>query len=270
MSINTVRVGDVTLTRVGYADVGIDPARVGLSPEQVAGVAWAEPIWAAGGEVRAGAAAWVIESGDARIVVDPALAADEILRNDTDAAAHQAAFAALLADAGFPRETFTHAITTHYEGVGMLAWRKSDGSWERFFPNAPILISQRELDAIDAGCFVVEPVMPQLRAQGALQPVVDDHAAVAAGVSLEHTGGHTPGHHIVRIDSNGEHAVIVGHLAVSALHVATGECPPEHMDYVLADQALEKLLAEDTVLIGPLWPTPGAGRWNGHELIPVS
>ena len=93
----------------------------------------------------------MIESGDARIVVDPAFAADEILRNDNDAAAHQEAFAALLAAAGFPRESFTHAIATHYEGVGMLAWRNDDGSWERFFPNAPILMSQRELDAIDAG-----------------------------------------------------------------------------------------------------------------------
>src|SRR5450755_3892151 len=108
MTTNTVRVGDVMLTRVGYADVGIDPARVGLSAEDVAGVAWAEPTWAHDGEVRVGAAAWVIESGDARIVVDPAIAADDILRNDTDAAAHQEAFAALLDEAGFPRDTFTH------------------------------------------------------------------------------------------------------------------------------------------------------------------
>ena len=31
----------------------------------------------------------------------------------------------------------------------------------------------------------------------------------------------------------------------------------------------EKLLAEDAVLIGPLWPAPGAGRWTGDELVPV-
>jgi len=34
MTTNTIRVGDVVLTRIGYADVGIDPARVGLTPEQ--------------------------------------------------------------------------------------------------------------------------------------------------------------------------------------------------------------------------------------------
>jgi glyoxylase-like metal-dependent hydrolase (beta-lactamase superfamily II) len=269
MSTNTVRVGSLQLTRVGYADVVVDPARLGLSPEEIASISWAEPLWADGAEVRAGAAAWVIESGDARIVVDPACSADEILRNDNDAAAHQAAFAALLESAGFPRETFTHAIATHYEGVGMLAWRNDDGTWERFFPNAPILISQRELDAMDAGVFAAEPIMPLLRAQGALQAVTGDVARVTDDVSLEHTGGHTPGHQIVRISSGGEQAVIVGHLAVSALHVATGECPPEHMDSGVANDALEKLLAEDTVLIGPLWPTPGAGRWDGRELTPA-
>jgi glyoxylase-like metal-dependent hydrolase (beta-lactamase superfamily II) len=269
MSLNTVRVGDVLLTRVGYADVSIEPGRVGLSADDVAGVTWAEPLWAHGGEVRAGAAVWVIESGDARIVVDPAFAADEILRNDNDAAAHQEAFAALLAGAGFPRESITHAIATHYEGVGMLAWRNDDGSWERFFPNAPILMSQRELDAIDAGAVPSESVMPRLRAQGALRGV-SDHEQLTDAVSIELTGGHTPGHQIVRVSSGGAQAVIVGHLAVSALHLATGECPPEHMDPAGANTALEKLLAEDAVLIGPLWPAPGAGRWNGRALVAVA
>jgi glyoxylase-like metal-dependent hydrolase (beta-lactamase superfamily II) len=269
MTTNTIRVGNVTLTRVGYADVGVDPARVGLSREQVAAIPWAEPLWAAGGEVRAGAAAWVIDSGDARIVVDPAFAADPILRNDHDAAAHQTAFAALLASAGFARETFTHAIATHYEGVGMLGWRNDDGSWERFFSNAPILMSQAELDAMDAGQVMSEAVMPQLRAQGAVQAVPGGGMSVTEDVSVVHTGGHSPGHQIVRVSSCGEHAVIVGHLAVSALHLATGECPQEHMDSHVANVALEKLLAEDTVLIGPLWPAPGAGRWDGERLIPV-
>jgi glyoxylase-like metal-dependent hydrolase (beta-lactamase superfamily II) len=269
MSTHTIRVGNVELTRVGYADVGVDPVRVGLSPEAVAAVSWAEPVWAERGEVRAGAAAWVIDSGDARIVVDPAFAADDILRNDNDAAAHQTAFAALLASAGFPRESFTHAVATHYEGVGMLAWRNDDGTWERFFPNAPILMSQAELDAMDAGLVTLEHVMPQLRAQGAVQAVTDASARLTDDVSIEHTGGHSPGHQIVRVSSDGEHAVIVGHLAVSALHLATGECPAEHVDSHVANTELEKLLAEDAVLIGPLWPAPGAGRWDGERLIPV-
>ena len=41
------------------------------------------------------------------------------------------------------------------------------------------------------------------------------------------------------------------------------------MDPGVANDALEKLLAEDAVLIGPLWPAPGAGRWDGRELTPA-
>jgi hypothetical protein len=128
VSVNRVDVGNVTLTRVGYADVDIAPEAVGLSARDIAAVGWATPLWAQGDQLRAGAAAWIIESGDACIVVDPALAADEILRNDYDAAVHQAAFAALLADAGFAREAITHAIATHVEGIGMFAWRNDDGT----------------------------------------------------------------------------------------------------------------------------------------------
>ena len=103
MSTNTIRVGSVLLTRVGYVDVGIPPERVGLTPAQIGEVPWAEPTWAKGEELLAGAAVWVIDDSDARIAVDPAQAADEILRSDADAAAHQEAFAAILDAAGMPR-----------------------------------------------------------------------------------------------------------------------------------------------------------------------
>jgi glyoxylase-like metal-dependent hydrolase (beta-lactamase superfamily II) len=270
VTVTKLQIGNVAVTRVGYVDVGIPPERVGLSVEQIASVEWAEPVWASGGEIRAGAAAWVIECGDARIVVDPALAADDILRSDADAAAHQEAFAALLADAGFPRESITHAVATHYEGVGMFAWRNDDGTWTRFFPNAPILMSRTELDAMDAGQLFAEPIMPQLRAQGALVAVDGDRVDLTDDVALELTGGHSPGHQVVRVHSNGEQAVIVGHLAVSAVHLGTGYCAEEHIDPDRALEVMDKLLTEDAILIGPLWPEPGAGRMAEGRFVPVS
>jgi len=270
MSINEVPVGTVQLTRVGYVDVTINPARVGLTPAQIASVPWAEPLWAAGDGLRAGAAVWVIQDGDARIAVDPAQAADEIIRTDADASVHQEAFAALLESAGMPRESFTHAIATHMEGIGMWAWRNDDGSWAPFFPNAPILVSQRELDAVDRGEHPspVHRAFTQLRALGALQAVDDGHK-VTEHVSLEHVGGHTPGHQFVRIQSGDATAVMVGHVAVTALHLVTGPCPQQHPWPDVAQARIETLLTEDAVLIGPLWPQPGAGRWDGEKLVAV-
>ncbi len=270
MTTQQLSIGDVRLTRVCYADVNVSAETVGLTAGDINGIEWASPVWAEGNNARAAAAAWIIEHDGERIVVDPAQAADQILRSDTDAAVHQEAFAQLLADAGFPRASFTQAIASHLEGVGMFGWRNDDGSWEPFFPNAPILVTQRELDDVDSG--TQTPAMPevvaQLRANGAFR-AVGDTTKVTSAITLERDGGHCPGHVLVRIESNGEHAVIVGHLAVSPLLVATGPNSIENRDAAGAWETTVALRDSGAILLGPLWPTPGAGRWDGARLVPV-
>jgi len=118
-------------------------------------------------------------------------------------------FAAALARAGFPRESITHAVATHFDGIGMLAWRNDDGSWAPFFPNAPVLYSTRELEAMD--------VSPYLDARS-LQPA-GEHHELTSEVWLEHTGVHSPGHQIVRIESDGERALFVADLVPTSAHV---------------------------------------------------
>ena len=267
--MTTLRIGDVSLTRVSYAEVDVEPEQVGLTASEVAS-AGAPPEWVNGDRPRASASAWIIDDGGARIVVDPAGAVDDILRNDNDAAAHQEAFAAVLEAAGYPRDTITHAVATHLDGVGMLAWRNDDGSWVPFFPNAPIVMTQTELDGIDALPF--EPsgrkVLAELQDGGAVRGVADD-ASIASAVSFDLTAGHSPGHALVRIRSGGEQAIMVGHLALTPLHVGRID-PDGHVDLERAMAARQKLLDEDAILIGPLWPAPAAGRWNGRALVPLS
>jgi hypothetical protein len=264
-------IGDVRLTRVCYADVNVPAETVGLTANEITNLDWASPVWAEGNQAKAAAAAWVIEHEGERIVVDPAQAADEILRNDNDAAAQQDAFARLLADAGFPRESFTRAIASHIEGVGMFGWRNDDGSWEPFFPNAPILVTQTELDDVDAG--TQRPARPEvvaeLRARGAFH-AVGDTTELTSAITLVRDGGHCPGHLLVRIEANGEQAVMVGHLTVSPLLVATGPNTIENRDAPGAWETTVALRDSGAILIGPLWPTPGAGRWDGTRLVPVT
>jgi hypothetical protein len=270
VSAGSFRVGGVTLTRVGYVDIDLDPTVLGLTPERVMAVEWAAPTWAtATGQLRVGAAAWVIEDGDARIVVDPAQAADDILRSDADAAAHQQAFAALLDDAGFARDTITHAVATHIDGIGMFAWRNDDGAWSPFFPNAPFFLHERELDAIDRGEHQPSgmPALADLRRAGVVTPVTGDRVRVTEHVSVEFTGAHSHGHQIVRVSDGGETAVMLGHLATSAVHLVTGRCDGLHFFPDEALTALEALRDERAVLIGPLWPAPGAGRYDGERLV---
>jgi glyoxylase-like metal-dependent hydrolase (beta-lactamase superfamily II) len=267
--MTVLRIGEVVLTRVSYAEVEVEPEQVGLTAEEVTDLS-APAEWVTDDKPRASASAWIIEHDDARIVVDPAGAVDDILRNENDAAAHQQAFAALLDAAGYSRESITHAVATHLDGVGMLAWRDDDGSWEPFFPNAPILMTQTELDGIDGMPF--EPsgrkVLAELQAQGAVRGV-DDRQQLTEAVSLELTAGHSPGHMVVRIQSDGTQAIMVGHLALTPLHLGRTD-PDGHVDVDGAMAARRALLTEDAVLIGPLWPAPAAGRWNGKELVPIT
>ena len=81
MTTTHFSVGAVRLSRVAYAEVSIDPAKVGLSADQVTQISWASPVWADDARVRVAAAIWVIETNGRRIVADPALTADEILRS---------------------------------------------------------------------------------------------------------------------------------------------------------------------------------------------
>ena len=271
MTITRIAVGDIELVRVGYADVLVPAERVGLTRAQVDAATWAEPTWAEAGQVRAGAAAWLIRTGDAVIVVDPARAADDILRSANDAAAHQDAFAALLESADVLRGSVTHAIATHVEGIGMFAWRNDDGSWSPFFPNAAIFVDERELAAIDSGTHPSPSTeaFDQLRACGAVRAVSGDPFTVAPSVTMEWAGGHTPGHAIVRVTSRGDTAVMVGHLAISPIHFVSGECRQQHPDTARVESVLRALCEEAPLLVGPLWPTPGAGSWAGDRIVPV-
>jgi glyoxylase-like metal-dependent hydrolase (beta-lactamase superfamily II) len=266
-------VGDLTVRRISYAEVTAPAERVGLTSEQVRSVPWAEPTWAVDGEVRIGVAAWVIERGDERIVVEPANVADEILRSDADAATHQEAFAAALAAGGVTRDNVTAVVSTHLDGIGMLAWREDDGTWTPFFRDAPIYLSQRELDGIDDGTHKPSrtEVLAELRACGAVRPVLDERFEMADDVVLELTGGHSPGHQAIRIGggARNEQVVIVGHLAVTPMHLVTGPCPQQHPDPRRADDAMTALRDEGGILIGPLWPSPGAGQFVDGELVTV-
>jgi glyoxylase-like metal-dependent hydrolase (beta-lactamase superfamily II) len=132
-----------------------------------------------------------------------------------------------------------------------------------------LLAAQRELDALDRGEHPDDArIFRELRESGLVQPA-SDHEAISTEVTVEHTGGHSPGHQVVHVSSGGEHAVVIGHLAASALHLETGPCLAMHENADAAWTALTTLRDEGMLLIGPLWPAPGAGRWDGSRLVPA-
>ncbi len=255
----------IRLTRVGYFDVALGPEVIGFTGKQVATVTWSVPDWATPeGQVLVGQAVWVIESGATTVVVDPCGAADAFLRSGPEAIGHQAAVAEALSVAGLPVETIDAVVLSHLDGIGMTAAVDGDGAWAPFFPNARVVLSKDELDHVTS-----HPEIDGSAALGCLidQGVVEGVAPttdVAPGVVLELTGGHSPGHCVLRV---GAGAVFVGHLAINPVQASAGVMPGQHHDHDAAHAALAEELAwasqRGALVIGPLWPDPGAGRVTG-------
>jgi hypothetical protein len=271
--MTTIRIGDLTATRVLYLDAAIDPEPTGLTPDEVRAVTWAEPTWAEGGQVRAAACAWTVRSGGRTVVIDPLGNIDDILHDPATTADHQAAVAATFDGAGIPIESVDTVVLSHIESVGFAAVREGDsaqGGWRPFFPNARLAMSDRALDA-----FGSEPLDPMVTAAiGALidAGLVDTFADgddVVPGLRAEWTGAHNPGHVALHADAPGAAGLtFVGHLAVTGVHLAA-PCPPQHFDPERAWSYVRAWAESGRVLAGPLWPSPGAGRWVDDRLEPV-
>lgn len=227
-------------------------------------------MWADDGQVRAASCVWVISTGGRHIAVDPSGNIDDILHDPSHTSAHQAAYAAAFAAAGIPIESIDTVLLSHIESIGLSAVRDGDG-WRPFFPNARLLIGERALQAFATA-------RPDGQLGEATQALLDagavdtfaDGDELAPGVIAEWTGMHHVGHYAFHVGTGHTAATFVGHLAVSPLHLATGPCPPQHEAPEQAWQWLTAIAAgHERVLVGPLWPSPGALRWHGDHPVAV-
>lgn len=258
-----LEVGKLVLTRVLYVDAVIEPDAVGLTSDQVRAVPWGSPTWAEDGQVRAASCVWVISGGGRHIVVDPSGNIDEILHDPSSSAAHQAAFAAAFASVGIPIEAVDTVLLSHIESIGLSAVRDDEG-WRPFFPNARLLISDRALQSF-------RQTPPDGPLGDAFQSLIDaglvdtfaDGDELVPGLVAEWTGMHDVGHCAFHVGDAPTTATFVGHLVVTPLHLATGPCPSQHDQADDAWRWLTNLASNPSnVLIGPLWPSPGAVRWH--------
>lgn len=257
-------VGSATITRVPYFDVPLPADGVGLTADDLAAAPWAVPDWVTpDGQVLIGEAVWVVESEGVVIVVDPCGAADEFIRSGPDAITHQEAVLAAVRAAGIEPERVDLVVLTHLDGIGMASVVDDQGRWAPAFPNARILVTAEEHDAVMTGPPVQgAEAFRELVAAGAVDPVRAPHACTGE-VTIELTGGHTPGHAVVRVASGGQEAVMLGHLAVTPVHVTAVRRPGQHADADRAAAALDRIMAGGSLLIGSLWPAPGAGMASG-------
>lgn len=105
----------------------------------------------------------------------------------------------------------THA---HFDHVaGLTADR--NGKRAPRFPNARVYVSQQDWDVARSG----DPAGPDIRSRletirnhGLLRPVEEAEVEITPGVTMVHTGGESPGHSVIWIESKGERFLAAGDL----------------------------------------------------------
>ena len=280
MSNTVVELGDgIRLTRVLYTDALVPPEIMGLTVDDIEGVAWRTVNEYEDFQPRVGVAAWVIETSGRRVVVDPVQAADAVIRADTASEQfHQDAFGDVLANAGFARDTIDAVIMTHIEGLGMVSSHEPDGSWTPYFANATIHVgaaNRKYFEALlppDRSSEPSNESWSTLFATGCTAQY-EPGDEIVPGVRAATTDAHCEGHSVLHLGSRSETnggpaATMLGHLAISPLHLSTGLCPQQHYQPEIAWSTLHECADDGRLLIGPLWPSPGCGRWDGARFVP--
>src|SRR4051812_21259039 len=95
-----IEIDDLRLQRVLYADALVPPSIMGLTTTQIDDVSWRVPQWGEGEQVRVSASAWVVEHDGRRIVLDPMMAADDLLHDPAGEAFHREAITDRFEQAG--------------------------------------------------------------------------------------------------------------------------------------------------------------------------
>jgi glyoxylase-like metal-dependent hydrolase (beta-lactamase superfamily II) len=268
------KVGAITITRVVELEVP-SSARWLLpdaSRENLLEIEWLRPHFCnADGRVIMSVHSFIVDTGGMRLLVDTCIGNDK-RRGIPGWNMRQSPFVQQLAEVGHPVESIDRVVCTHLH-VDHVGWntRLVDGKWRPTFPNARYLFGReeyahwRETRDDQAREVMQDSVQPVVDA-GLVDLVESDHL-IAEGIRLESTPGHTPGHVSVRIESQGEHAVITGDL----LHHPAQCAHPEWRssaddDPALAQRTRRSFLAgcadasPPTLVLGTHFATPTAGR----------
>jgi len=209
----------------------------------------------------------LVESCGKRILVDTCIGEHSVPEFGVGG---DSPFLANLEAAGFDRRAIDVVLCTHlhFDHVGWNTMRVG-GRWLPTFPNARYLFARVEWEHWSAqqelgyAATLNQTVRPIVEA--GLAELVETDFAITGEVRLEPTPGHTPGHVAVRIESEGEAALITGDLTHHPVQWAEPDWGMDaDTDRRRAAQTRRELLARhaDTglLVIGTHYPPPTAGR----------
>jgi glyoxylase-like metal-dependent hydrolase (beta-lactamase superfamily II) len=192
----------------------------------------------------------------------------------------QGGIQAALADAGVTADQIDVVVLTHMHPDHIGGMTTNDAPT---FTNARFVTASPEYDfwaAQDAGNRVGDLVAAKVTPQAEKMTFLGDGGEVASGITAVAAYGHTPGHTVYHLESNGQRLVLTADLAN---HYVWSFAHPEwevrfDMDKAAATASRRKVLgmlaADKVPMIGFHMPFPAAGfvetRGDGFRFVPVS
>ena len=197
--------------------------------------------------LRVGSSALLVTTGSTTVLVDPWLAFDDDARFATRIGA--------LRDAGVAPEDVDVVVNTHVDGIGA---NVDPGDGKAAFPRARYLVPAEEMAAVREGERSGAEALCSIDVEEVTSPV-----QVADRVALVDLPGHNDAHYGVEVTGETGAAVIVGHLFLHPAQVANPDVADLDRDPVLVAATrralLDRCASDGTVLIGPLFESPGGG-----------
>ncbi|WP_281995371.1 MBL fold metallo-hydrolase [Ruegeria faecimaris] len=192
----------------------------------------------------------------------------------------QGGIQAALADAGVSPDQIDVVVITHMHPDHIGGMTTNDAPT---FPNARYVTTSSEYDfwaAQDSGNRVGDLVAAKVTPMAEKMTFVGDGGEVLSGITAVSAHGHTPGHTVFHLESNGQRLVLTADLAN---HYVWSFAQPEwevkfDMDKAAAAASrrnvLGMLAADKIPMIGYHMPFPAAGfvetRGDGFRFVPVS
>jgi glyoxylase-like metal-dependent hydrolase (beta-lactamase superfamily II) len=278
------QVGAASVTAILESDAAFSPEflRAHVLPEAtreaVKAIPWLAPAWATPeGDLRFVTQALVVRSAGRVILVDTCLGNDKPRKNPAFDRLHTP-FLTRLADHGVTPEDVDLVVCTHlhFDHVG---WNtRWDGSrWVPTFQRARYLVAATEWDhwvARPSHGYVFADSLTPIAEAGLLDRVELPHA-LTAEVTLVAAPGHTPGHAVITVASEGARAIITGDALHHPCQVARPDwTSPADSDRAAAQATREALLADlrasGGLLIGTHFARPCAGRIVADRFVGTS
>lgn len=283
MTTEQWQIGDISITKLEEAVISFEVESYverwmpGVTMDDINAIQWLRPTYIKDGHWDVPCLSFLVETPTHKILVDSGVGNckkrsfsvfDEMSTDYLERLTRK-----------WPIDEIDVVVATHLH-VDHVGWNTtlSDGKWVPTFPNAEHIWVRAEVEyqadlvaelrskGTDSGDAIGtwdDSVQPILDAD--LVTLVENDAAIAPGVTLLPTPGHTPGHVSVLIESMGSSAVITGDMMSGPYQIPRHDWNGNHeADSVQAAatrfEFVDRFADTSTIVIGSHFGTPAGGR----------